>query len=221
MKPTYERGPVTLYLADCRDVLPTLAGIDAVVTDPPYGVGIRYATYEDSLDNWYALMNEVVPLMRRVAGVVVMPSCAINRMEWWYANHKPDWLIAWYKGSPGHQAYVGFNDWEPHLVWGKPKRAMHDHFQTVCGAPSNHHPCPKPVEWAEWLVRRLACRGELIVDPFLGYGATALACIETGRQFAGVEVAPEYFAATVRRIDAALDQKRLPFAVEEAECPTR
>ena len=196
-----------IYRGDCLEVLPTLApgSVDAVVTDPPYGIGLKYATYIDSEESWFQLIDTVVPMCRRLARVVVMPSCAIKRIGWWYEHHRPDWLIAWYKGSPGHRSAIGFNDWEPHVVWGRPLRPMHDHFQTVCGFDDNEHPCPKPVAWAKWLVERVADDEDIVLDPFMGSGTTGVACIHTGRKFIGIEIDPGYFEIARERLQKELD----------------
>ena len=193
---------VLLYRGDCLSILPTLPDgcVDAVVTDPPYGTGFEYAGYDDTEAAWYALMDASVPEMRRIAKVVVMPSCRINRLAWWYERHTPDWLVAWYKGSPGHNAAIGFNDWEPHVVWGRPAVPMHDHFQTACGFDDNGHPCPKPIEWARWLCKRVALVGGTILDPFMGSGTTGVAAVRLGRKFIGIEIEPKYFDIAVQRI---------------------
>lgn len=195
---------VTLYLGDCREILPTLGKVDAVVTDPPYGIGFKYATHDDDPEKWFALIDEVVPLCRAIARFVIMPSCAVKRLPWWYENHKPDWIVAWHKGSPGHQSAIGFNDWEPHVVWGRPKRPMHDYFSTQCGFDPNGHPCPKPVEYASWLVTRAAGAGETVCDPFMGSGTTGVAAVKAGRKFIGIELDPIYYDIARRRIDDAL-----------------
>jgi site-specific DNA-methyltransferase (adenine-specific)/modification methylase len=199
-------GRATLYLGDCREIIPTLSGIDAVVTDPPYGIGFNYATHDDSLDGWFTLMNGVVPLLRACAPFVVMPSCAVQRLPWWYENHQPDWVIAWHKGSPGHASKVGFNDWEPHVSWGRPKRPMHDHFSTRCGFDPNGHPCPKPIEWAKWLVARAVEPGATVLDAFMGSGTTGHAAVNMDRQFVGIELDPTYFDIACRRIEQAQRQ---------------
>jgi site-specific DNA-methyltransferase (adenine-specific) len=196
--PYYQDDWVTLYHGDCRDLLVDLRG-DCVVTDPPYGIGFQYDEYEDAEPAWYELMDEAVPLMRRAAPFVVLPVCAIKRMDWWYANHPPDWLICWFKGSPGHRSHVGFNDWEPHVVYGKPHKQIHDHFQTVCGFESNGHPCPKPIQWANWMVSRCCPDGGTVIDPFAGSGTTLVAAKSHGRRAVGVEMSKAYCDIIVSR----------------------
>lgn len=190
--PYYQDEWVTLYHADCREILPRLMAVDAIVTDPPYGIGFQYASHDDNRDGWFALMDRVVPLMQAAAPFVVMPSCGIDRLGWWYANHPPRWIIAWHKGSPGHLSKIGFNDWESHVVWGRPWKQMHDHFQTPCGFDDPRHPCPKPIEWARWLVTRAARPNGLIVDPFAGSGTTLRAAKDLGRRSIGIEVEQSY-----------------------------
>ena len=199
-------GDAVLYNADCLTVLPTLGKVDAVVTDPPYGIGFDYATYDDTESGWFDLMNDVVPIIRSMANFVVMPSCRIKAMAWWYENHCPDWLIAWYKGSPGHCSHVGFNDWEPHLVWGKPPAQMHDHFQTPLIIDANGHPCPKPLRYSMWLVKRSALSYQTVLDPFMGSGTTGVACAKLGRKFIGIEIDEGYFQIACERIRKAYDQ---------------
>ncbi len=206
---TFLDGAVRLILGDCREVLPTLGKVDAVVTDPPYGIGFEYLNHDDDPDIWFTLINDVLPLCKSIAQFIVMPCCAINRLPWWYANHKPDWLIAWYKGSPGHMSAVGFNDWEPHVVWGRPSIPMHDHFSTKCRFDDNGHPCPKPIQYATWLVSRAAVRDGTILDPFMGSGTTGVAAVKLGRRFIGIEIEPKYFDIACRRIEEATKQPDL------------
>lgn len=200
MKPYYEHNGITIYHGDCRDVIPNLR-VDCVVTDPPYGIGFTYPTWDDTLANWEKLMDETVPMMRDAAAFVVMPSCAINRLPWWYAKHRPDWLLAWYKGSPGHAAAIGFNDWEPHLAWGKPHKPMHDYWSTKCGfADTDGHPCPKPLPWALWLVQRCCPEDGIVLDPFVGSGTTLRAAKDLGRKAIGIEIEERYCEIAANRL---------------------
>jgi site-specific DNA-methyltransferase (adenine-specific) len=204
-----------LYHGDCLDILPTLAdkSVDLVLTDPPYGIDLEYAGYIDSEQNWFDLMSKFIPEALRIANMTIFPSCKIKRMAWFYANYPPDWLIAWYKGSVGHNSFIGFNDWEPHLVYGKTKTnlCMHDYFQTTSSPKmgSYGHPCPKPVDWASWLVYRATDENMLILDPFAGSGTTAVACINTKRRYILIEKEEKYCEISARRIETALDQTEI------------
>jgi len=204
----------TIYNEDC---IITMAGmidksIDLILTDPPYGIGLKYANYDDTEDNWYELIHKVLPQMLRVAKMVILPSCQIKRLEWIYKNHPPNWLICWYKGSTGHASYVGFNDWEPHLVYGRRinQLYMHDYFQTRSSPPKNTfgHPCPKPIEWADWIIKRVARKDKICVyDPFMGSGTVALSCIKNGHDYVGSEISKEYCDIAEKRIACALENK--------------
>lgn len=202
-------GNAELWHGDCREVLPLLPDVDAVITDPPYGIDFKYEEHEDDFEGWIGLINDVLPQLQKKARFVVMPSCQIKRLKWWYENYAPDWVICWHKGSPGHVSTIGFNDWEPHLCWGKPKKPMHDYFSTNCGFYDNGHPCPKPVRYSMWLVDRGAGKGETVLDPFMGSGTTGVACMDLGRKFIGIEKTRKYFDIACERIARAQAQERL------------
>ena len=218
---TSDCGTVTLYCGDCMEILPTLSpgSVDAVVTDPPYGIGFQYESYVDSLDNWKKLIDGIVPQLRAIAKFVVMPCCQVNLLEWWYLNHQPEWIIAWHKGSPGHQSRIGFNCWEPHVTWGRPATAMHDFFSVKCGFDNNGHPCPKPVSWAMWLCARSADAGGCILDSTMGSGTTGVACVRLGRRFIGIELEPKYYEIAKRRIQDEL--KKVAFLEPKLRVPVQ
>jgi len=184
-----------------EDVERLMAGAkaDAVVTDPPYGIGFGYDKHDDDRGRWFDLMDRIVPQLKQMGPFVVMPSCGIDRIGWWYANHAPDWMLCWYKGIPGHLSKVGFNDWEAHLVWGRPPKQMHDFWQTKCGFEVDGHPCPKPVEYAAWLVERAAEKSGLLFEPFCGSGTTLIAAEQLGRRCFGMEISPAYCAVILQR----------------------
>lgn len=209
-------GTVEIHCGDCLDLLPMIpsGSVDAVVTDPPYGCNFGYDIYIDTPENFQSTMDAVIPQLRRIAAFVVMPAgdrMALRRM---YEVHNLDWLIAWFKGSPGTRSPIGFNSWEPHPCWGKPPVAMHDAFHTRCGFEINGHPCPKPVAWARWLVERAALPSSTILDPFLGSGTTAVACIKTGRRCIGIELSEKYCEIAARRCEEAFASQGL-FRQEE------
>jgi DNA modification methylase len=176
---------------------------NVVLTDPPYGVGLAYDTHDDNEDGWYALLGNVIPVLRGMADMVIMPSCQIKRLGWFYEHHRPDWLIAWHKGSPGHVSAIGFNDWEPLCVWGRGKGVhMHD-FLSI---PNDErmgaygHPCPKPLRWAMWLLSRACPEGGVVVDPFMGSGTTLRAAKDLRLSAIGIDVSEAYCEIAANRL---------------------
>jgi hypothetical protein len=128
----------------------------------------------------------------------ILPSCQIKELIWIYTNYPPDWLICWYKGSPGTAAYVGFNDWEPLLVYGKLQGLqMHDYFYAK-PEKFNGHPCPKPLRWASTLLSRVMPKSTL--DPFMGSGTTLRAAKNLGRKAIGIEIEEKYCEIAVKRL---------------------
>ena len=192
---------------DCLEVMATFPDkyIDLLLTDPPYGVNVNYDSYDDTESNWYKLMHIAIPEMIRVSKMVIMPSCQIKRLAWIYKNYPPDWLMCWYKGSPGHASYIGFNDWEPHLVYGRRKTQlyMHDYFQTKSSPKmgSFDHPCPKPIDWADWIIKRVARDDKILIcDPFVGSGTVVLSAIKNGHNYIGIDISEEYCETARKRI---------------------
>jgi len=199
--PYYDCDGITIYHGDCREILPYLPKVDLVLTDPPYGVGFQYASYQDSLDGWKALMGDLVPWIRNNSSMGILPSCQIKQLGWIYELYPPDWLLCWYKGSPGHVAFVGFNDWEPLLVYGKRKGLhMHDYFYCQPAPADNGHPCPKPIKWANHLIGKTTKQDETVLDPFMGSGTTLVAAKQLHRKAIGIEIEEKYVEIAIKRL---------------------
>ena len=199
---------IKLIQGDCLEKMKDIPdkSVDLVLTDPPYGIGLKYNTYQDTEENWYNLMTNALPEIKRISKMAILPSCKIHRMKWIYDNFPPDWLICWYKGSIGHASFIGFNDWEPHLVYGRRlnNQYMHDYFQTKPSPKKGefNHPCPKPLEWAEWLITRVARKDTITVcDPFMGSGTVGVVSKKLNHNFIGIELDPEYFKVAEKRIN--------------------
>ena len=188
---------------------------DLCVTDPPYGVNLQYNSYSDTLENWQSLMQNFIPEINRICKMSIFPSCSINKLEWIYNNFPPNWLMCWHKGSPGHSAYVGFNDFEPLLVYGKIKGLqIHDYFtlNNTESMGNYNHPCPKPIKWFKMFYARISKSVEIkkIIDPFLGSGSSAIACYDFGvDEFVGCEIDKEYFEAGKKRFEIHKMQQKL------------
>jgi len=216
MKPTWERAGIQLYLGDCREILPTLEkGRAAVtITDPPYANGTPYDGYDDTRDALRRLIEGFLPEARRISAVVLI-TCGVGNM-WLYPE--PTWTLSWVRPAGTGYGPWGFTCWTPILAYGPDPMlkaglgcrpdVINRHFTRET---SLDHPCPKPVGLMEWLVERSSFEGDTVLDCFMGTGATAEACWNTGRHFIGCERSPKYFDLAIRRLDAALDQGRLFF----------
>jgi len=203
-----------LYNMDCMEGMKQFPDkyFDLILCDPPYGVDLKYSTYDDTESNWYELMDKFIPEAKRTAKMVIFPSCQIKRLKWFYENYPPDWLICWHKGSPGHNGYIGFNDWEPHLVYGKTDGiCMHDYFSIPNTEKMGKygHPCPKPIAWAKWIISRATKENDIVCDTFIGSGTTALAAYDLKRRYVGFEIDEDYFNMAQKRIEETKAQIRM------------
>lgn len=201
-------GDATLYLGDCLDVLPTLQKVDAVITDPPYGVGFKYESHDDTPVGYEEWCRKWFSLCLATADGPVAISCGIGNITSW---DRPDWVLCWHKPASMGRCPVGFNNWEPVLLYGKAKRRIVDVFRAMIlpDASLAGHPCPKPLAWAQWLVENLTDVGEALCDPFMGSGTTGVAAVQMGRQFIGIERDPSYFDIACERISRAVAQGQL------------
>ena len=197
-------GTVTLYCGDCLEVLPTLeaGSVDAVVTDPPYGIGVNYGLHNDKMtpQEWQDWAAKWLPLCRRAAERVLVTGQGrlpqLARIEPW------NWLLVWWKPAAMGRSPVGFNEWEPIALYGKGSNAGLPDVIRACIVPqvdTGSHPCPKPIEWAVGILDRFP-HAKTICDPFMGSGTTGVACVRLGRRFIGIELEPKYFAISKRRI---------------------
>jgi hypothetical protein len=178
-------------------------------------VGIKYDVFEDTRENVQQLLAAFIPEAVRVAKAVLFPAGEFPTELWLYKTFPPRWRLCWYKGSQPGASFVGYQDWESIFVYGRDVfRFAHDFFFANPGTASNgnKHPCPKPIAWASWLVRKFSKEGDLVFDPFMGSGTVGVACVNLGRRFVGVDMSRDYWKIAHKRIDLALDQPRLPFA---------
>jgi site-specific DNA-methyltransferase (adenine-specific) len=199
---------IVLHLGDCRDILPALGRADVTLTDPPYGVGEHYASFNDTTDNLKLLIDGAFPILRTMSDRVVVTSG--NGAQYDYP--KPNWTMAWVTPAGAGSGPWGFSCWQPILCYGKDpylvagrgrRPDIIEHTET---SEANGHPCPKPVRFMQRLVERVSLRGQMILDPFMGSGTTGVAAVSQGRKFTGIEIEPTYFDIACRRIEDALKQ---------------
>jgi len=198
-------GNATLYLGDCRDILPTLGKVDAVVTDPPYGIGFQYENDKDDREGYEEKCREWFSLCRGMSNSVALSPGQQNVAMW--ATIEP-WRhqLAWHKPNAIGRTAIGFCKWEPVLVWGDVGVARADIFRApiIVDETANGHPCPKPIQWAKEVIGYF--EAETILDPFMGSGTTGVAAVQMGRKFIGIEREPKYFDIACKRIEQAQRQ---------------
>ena len=198
-------GAARLILGDCRDILPTLPRVDAVVTDPPYGVGFKYEGHDDTREGYEEWCCEWFDLCDAITSTILMSPGAVNVPMW--ARMRPfKWQIAWLKPAAMGRSPLGFCNWEPMLLWGKGVSNSVDVFTAAILPDSDvdGHPCPKPVKWGKECLARVP--GNLVCDPFMGSGTTGVAAVQMGRKFIGIEREPKYFDIACKRIEDAQRQ---------------
>jgi DNA modification methylase len=209
-------GDCALYLGDCLEVMKEIPdkSVDAVITDPPYGLGFEYNTFEDTQDNLKDLINKVMPEILRVSNCSAI-TCGHTNV-WSYPPAK--WIAAWVYGTTNARNSFGFTSWQPILCYGKDPYLAHGMGARMDVINDSHvpgrnieHPCPKSIEFMrKFVIRFSALKDDTILDPFMGSGTTGVACVQIGRKFIGIEIDPKYFEIAVKRIKDAQQQMRLP-----------
>lgn len=205
----------TLYHGDSREIVPSLQPVDALVTDPPYGIGeaagknksrgklaVSKDYGDDQWDNepapeWLMLLLRTKSRWQVVFGgnfYAVPPSAC--------------WLV-WDKENGASD----FADCE--LAWtnlpkaARLKRWMWNGMLRAGGEDRGDHPTQKPIKVMEWVLTLLPEPSQTILDPFMGSGTTGVACANLGRSFVGIERERRYFDAACRRIEEAYSRPRL------------
>ena len=207
-------GDATLYFGDCMDILPTLGVVDAVITDPPYGM---------SFQSNYRLVKHIKIANDESANL----ACAVISWAIENATHstyafgrwdnlldypKPKSLITWVKNnwSMGDLLHEHARQTEVAFFYPGPKHDFPRSRPTdVVQHPrtsNEFHPTEKPVGLMELVIGWT--RG-VVLDPFMGSGTTGVAAIQMGRQFIGIEREPKYFEIACRRIERAQAQGQL------------
>ena len=204
-------GDATLYLGDCREILPTLPKVDAVVTDPPYGMEFQSCYRKARHDPLQG--DETAELLSFACRIPVFHSRYVfGRWDSLGKIPMPRSCITWVKNnwSMGDLEHEHARQTEVIFYWPGPGHSFPYKRPTdALSAPrsgNDLHPTQKPVALMENVVRWTAGS---VLDPFMGSGTTGVACANLGRKFIGIEIEPKYFDIACERIAAAYAQGRL------------
>jgi DNA modification methylase len=208
-------GDATLYLGDCREILPTLGKVDAVVTDPPYGIGENDKKVASrgklaAARDYGAFSWDEQPIDAVMIAIIKL----VSRHQIIFGGNYFDglgptscWLV-WDKQN-------GDNDFaDCELAWTNLPKAVRRIYwrwngMIRKGDDVREHPTQKPEGVMKWCIQHLPDEAHTICDPFMGSGTTGVAAVKLGKTFIGIEREPSYFDIACRRIEAAYKQPDL------------
>ena len=220
MKPYYERNGITIYHGDCREILPVVSvGANALVTDPPYGIGWARATWGDSPAAYPDLMRWLVGEGNRIGGwsFVFQSMVNVGKFHEWF----PDGfrIFAACKNFAQIRPTGVWHSWDPVVFWNSGPNSGpnsgHVNRDYHVGNVAAHlgervgHPSPRPLDTMRHIVQLAAAHGSSVVDPFMGSGTTLVAAKGTGRKALGIEIEERYCEIAAKR----LEQEVLPLEV--------
>lgn len=200
-------GDATLYLGDCLEILPTLAKVDAVITDPvwPSHGGIfgdidAAQLLADAAGQWQCARAVIVarndqdPRFMRGISMPFLQSMWMRFAAVGYLGRK----------MTGNEVAYAFGEWPISKVG---RRVLPAIAPVEARPQKNGHPCPRSPLHMRWLVEHWS--DGTVLDPFMGSGTTGVACANLGRKFIGIEIEPKYFDIACERIEAAYAQGKL------------
>ena len=198
-------GDCVLYEGDCLEIMPVLGKVDAVLTDPPYGLGDWNNRGTNAKRPFDSDITQAWDKPISQSHIDAMMDAAPKQIIWG-GNYLIDFLrstkqmLVWNKGIRG----MHFNDCE--LAWCSQFREACRVFDySPASSEPKQHPTQKPIALMKWCLGFLA-DAKTIMDPFMGSGTTGVACVKTGRSFIGIELDPDYFDIACRRIQEAYAQ---------------
>lgn len=204
MKPYYDRGGITIYHGDCREILPTLGKFDLLLTDPPYGIGYQNPGAWRSGKAGDTVAGDDVSfepghLFGAAQAVVLFGADA-------FADKLPasyGWFI-WDKRCGAPRQMQG----DAELAWtnalGASRVLRHSWngggtFLKENGSPKGLHPTQKPVSLMTEILTFFP-DARTVVDPYMGSGPVARACKDSGRRYVGIEIEERYCEIAAKRL---------------------
>lgn len=220
-------GNATLYLGDCADILPTLPKVDAVVTDPPFGVGFKYESHNDTPDGY---IEWLWPIIEQAEALCVSGSPVFVWQSGTNVRRFAEWFPREWRLFVAAKNFVQMRptamqwSWDPILCWWTPGEkpwaaGTQSRDFVVCNtapvvaSPNNiekGHPCPRSLDLLRLIVGQWVKPDGVCLDPFMGSGTAGVACAMSGRRFIGIEKEPKYFDIACRRLQVATGEDAGP-----------
>ena len=204
---------VEIWLGDCREVLPLIGRVDAVVTDPPYGIDYGRQGGFCAYHGWGPWRGKAAWDVERPQKECFEAILQLsNEQIIWGGNYFTDWLPPVMRWLVWDKMQREFSLADCEFAWTSQQKAarIFSYPRAKARLDGKEHPTQKPVELISWCLGFVP-DARTILDPFMGSGTTGVACIKFGRRFIGVELDPRYFDIARRRLEAELAKPRLPF----------
>lgn len=198
-----------IYQGDCLALMAELPSrsVDAIITDPPYGIGSWSHTGGNSISQSEA--TEINLWDMKPSAEIFTECLRVSRVAvFWGGNHFVDILgnchapLIWDKAIRGMHFADGEMAWT-NFYWGTLRIF---NFPIASGDTKNHkvHPTQKPIAVMRWsILQAKVPEGGIILDPFCGSGTTCVAAKESGRHFLGFELNAEYCKIARQRVSGA------------------
>lgn len=219
-------GDCTLYLGDCRDIIPTLdVKVDALISDPPYGI--------EDLVNGYGRGGKTIQNDKTLDAFLQMVGVASARfpdiwMMCFYSCRVTDKIfsadlpveyygeVIWDKKVPGMGGSFRYQHENVAIFKNGAPKGIGEGFSVISHIRTpDLHPHQKPIPVMQKLIKLSG--GTSIIDPFMGSGSTGVACAKMGVAFTGIEVDPNYFDIACKRIEEAYQQQDMFVECAKAE----
>lgn len=230
-------GRATLYLGDCREILPTLGKVDHIISDPPYEAVMqnKWGVLSRNAPSSHVRHDEIgfdaIDHMREAVAKAAVEACEGWCILFCMAEGVRAWrdvleasgarykrAMVWVKPdampqfngqgpSTGHEMMVSAWCGAGHSSWNGGGRP--GVFTYNKNTQGAVHPTQKPLPLMKQLVHLFSNAGQSVCDPFMGSGTTGVACVEQGRDFIGIEANPDHFEAACKRIEDAQRQGSL------------
>jgi site-specific DNA-methyltransferase (adenine-specific) len=202
-----------------------------VITDPPYGIGFSYGEKEvinkpEKYWHWYKTFHQEYLRILKPGGLwAIWQSGTYHKYLWeWFGEDIYIFIAAknfvQLRNTPVNRAYdpivMNYKNNNKPLRPTKPDRNLDYFVSNMAGLISNpnrperQHPTPKPLDVVKTITHNFSLPSGIVLDPFMGSGTTGVACVQTGRNFIGIEIDPNYYAIAEKRIAEAQLQTRLP-----------
>ena len=216
-----------LHCGDCLEIMPTLGKIDAVITDPPYGINFQYNTHIDTPEGYGDWIWNTISTAENLCSegspiFVFQAMLNVRHFANWFPRNwrifaacknfvqmRPtamqyafDPVLVWWTDGKRYSAGTNSRDW--HI--GNTANTLNRGAGDAMG-----HPCARPLDQMMHILEQWTRPGSIVLDPFMGSGSTGVAAMLTGRRFIGIELDATYFAIAQQRIEDAARQTRGEF----------